>query len=172
MLLLAGALSAQVETKPYTGPEPEFIGEAIVVNWNGAYYPAEKTVAELKVKPQIIGTTLKLYVKGSKSPVRVEQGPVRIVVRAADQSSDPQREVTLIKYGGRRTRDAVVEKFNDLTSVYSFNDVKRVPFKGERYGKDSYMLTVDYLAPGEYGLFTGQIDPDKTNLIMSFGVDK
>lgn len=172
MLLTVMTLSAQVKTVPYSGPEPEFIGETIVINWDGTAYPAEKLIAELDAStPFFEYRNLSISVNGAKSPVRVKQGPVRLVVRAANQSVDPMTEVVIIQLYGKKNRNTKVAYYKDHDSIILFDRITRIPYLAKRYGDNSYLLTVDYLEPGEYAVISGPIDPKKTNLVMAFGVD-
>lgn len=55
-------------------PEPEFNGDAFICNLSAnTYVKAEKAIGQMKTKDQFWGPERKLYVKPSKSSVRVKK---------------------------------------------------------------------------------------------------
>ena len=66
-----------------------------------------------------------------------------------------------------------MEKENELTGALSSNHYKYIGFTGKKYGESSYLLTINNIASGEYGITINNPNTvDEKMLIVScFGVD-
>ena len=155
-------------------PEPDFIGEVLAVSTDGEAVVLEKVNAQVKVKDQLMGFEKKIYVQGKKSPVRLKKEKLQLIVRAVDNNTDPMSIVRVFKFSVEKTRKATVAKQNEITGNVSENHFKHIPFSGKKYGTSSYLLTINDIEEGEYGITINNPNTvDEKMLIVScFGVDK
>lgn len=154
-------------------PEPDFIGEVLSIPTDGESIMLEKVSAQVKVKDQLMGLEKKIYVQGKKSSVRFKKGRLQLIVRAVDNNTDPMSIVRVFKFSVERTRKATVAKQNEITGNISENHFKLVPFTGKKYGTSSYLLTINNIEEGEYGITINNPNTvDEKMLIVScFGID-
>ena len=133
----------------------------------------EKVNAQVKVKDQLMGLEKKIYVQGKKSSIRLSKGKIQLIVRAVDNNTDPMSIVRVFKFSVGKTRKATVAKQNEITGNVSENHFKYVSFSGKKYGTSSYLLTINNIGEGEYGITINNPNKvDEKMLIVScFGVD-
>ena len=70
-------------------------------------------------------------------------------------------------------RRAEMSKSNSFGGDSS-NNMKRMDFNAKKYGEDSYLVAIDNLPAGEYGIYvTNPNEKDEKNslVIATFGVD-
>lgn len=153
--------------------EPDFVGEVLAVLKDNTVIPLEKANVQVKVTDQLMGPTKKLYVPGKSSPVRLKAGKIQLIVRAVDNNTDPVSIIRVFSLSGKKTRTATIAKQNELTGKISDNQYKYVSFIGKKYGTSSYLLTIDNITSGEYGITVNNPNSvDEKMLIVScFGVD-
>lgn len=152
-------------------PEPEWIGETVIVTDSISFIPTEKVIAEVKIKELFMGPAKKLYVKGRSSTVRVQKEMLHLIIRVENNNIDPISVIRIFKFSGKKNRDAVISKQNELTGTISYNQYEQIPFIGKRYGESSYLLKIENLQRGEYGITVGNPNENKTLVISAFGVD-
>lgn len=101
---------------------------------------------------------------------------VRLVVRAVDNNSDPLSVVSIFKFNAKkkkRTAILLVDRSETLLAsrTYSKNQVR---FEGEKYGNSSYLLYLNDLKEGEYGIMV--VNPnnqdEKIEVVSCFSVVK
>lgn len=153
--------------------EPDFVGEVVAISDDGNATPLEKVNAQVKIKDQLMGLEKKLYVNGKTSPVRLKSGKIQLIVRAVDNNTDPMSIIRVFEFSVGKTRKATMEKENELTGALSSNHYKYIGFIGKKYGESSYLLTINNIASGEYGITINNPNTvDEKMLIVScFGVD-
>lgn len=161
-----------VDLKYIRVEEPDWIGEGVIVIDSVTTIPLEKSIADVRTKDQFLGPTKKLYVKGRYSSVRMPEGTIQIIIKVENNNIDPMSVVRIFKFSGRRNRDAIISRLNDLTGTVSYNKFKKVDFSAKRYGESSYLITIENLEKGEYGITVGDPDVNKTLVVSAFGVDE
>lgn len=171
-LLFAGISYGQ--TFSYDGPEPEFMGEALLVKASGETQslPTETPTTKTKANAALFLTGLgsvktKLVLEGTTSSVAVESGEeFYVVVRGESNNYSPSAYIRVFKFdiqGKRRT--AEVAKLGSF-SGHSENNLNYIPFQARKYGESSYLIKLQDVSAGEYGI---KIDAE-TDVISTFSV--
>ena len=162
--------------------EPEFSGQVVYVKspTEGIQIPKENAQIKTKAGASLylvgIGSIKsRIHLKGIKSATRIPRtAETLFIVRAVDNKTDPLQIVNFIKFDiNGKSRRAELSKFNSFGGE-SKNNMKRLDFKAKKYGEDSYLITIEGMEPGEYGVFvTNPNEKDEKNslVIATFGVD-
>ncbi len=169
---------SQAQDTP-TIDEPEFTGECLLIA-NGEGIPLDKEFCKLKSKANI-GLAMVGYAKAKseiqvKSPsaqARTTAGPVSIIVRATDNTSDPLAIVKIFKFKkGKKDRKSELSSY-DMFGGMSENNQELMKFSAKKYGTSSYILKLANIEEGEYGIIvTNPNSKDEKSVIIScFGVD-
>lgn len=161
--------------------EPEFIGEVFHLDPAGQTTLLEKQRVVVKTKAgasmYIVGIgkiKSKINIKGGKSNTRFPASEkLQLIVKAVDNESDPMSIVAIFKFkANSKSRKA------ELSSLSTFggqsdNNMDFVDFTAKKYGESSYLIEINHLEPGEYGItVTNPNNKDEKNLIVScFGID-
>lgn len=160
--------------------EPKYIGEAILLTSDSTFVKLDKEFAQFRTG--ISWSTnaweaLFLKIESGKSSVRLPKGSsAKILVKAADNNSDPMSIITIYKFKAKKNkRETMLARSNEGTTGSSYNVTKNmIPFNGEQYGEKSYLIELDNLTPGEYGIVVNNpnsID-EKRTIVSCFAVDK
>lgn len=162
--------------------EPTVIGEVLALNGNSTT-PLEKQRASIETKAgasmYIVGMgkiSSKITIDGGNSSVRFEKGKeLTFIVRARDNNIDPLATVNFFKFIPSSSRKS--SRYAEVSSVGTFSSVKSnnfdfIEFTAEKYGEGSYLLHVQPLDLGEYGIIVN--DPSMTGskitIISCFGI--
>ena len=166
--------------------EPEFIGR---INYYAAGRSQELEMKEPteKTKLNAQGIITKVFAKkttgkaytyftfpGVKSPVRLNnKGKVTFIIKVKDNNLDPTKHIVILKMKWDPTKDIryfeYISKINaDEISIVGFPQEVPVPFNSKRFGKSSYIITVESLMSGEYAVYSKDKDAEYCGL---FGID-
>lgn len=170
-LALAVGISAQ--------SEPEFIGEAFVLNEDGSNAFLDKEIGDFTSGWSWSHNSnkafwLELKGPGAKSRFAAD-APLQFVVRAVDNNSDPMTIITIYKFkAAKKKRSVFLAKDNSGTLMKSKTNSKAMmSFIGKKYGTSSYLIAPNDLEPGEYGIVV--LNPnalDQKRVVVScFGID-
>lgn len=172
-LLTLGVLFCLTGKAQINVSEPDFVGEVIAVSDGGNATPLEKVNAQVKIKDQLMGLEKKLYVDGKTSPVRLKSGKIQLIVRAVDNNTDPMSIIRIFEFSVGKTRKATMAKQNELIGTISSNHYKYIAFTGKKYGESSYLLTINNISSGEYGITINNPNTvdEKMRIVSCFGVD-
>lgn len=160
--------------------EPEFIGDVFILDEDGKYLQADKEIAAfttgISFRYNSYNAT-SLEIPGGKAQTRTSQKKnVRLIVRATDNNSDPLSIITIYHLkAGRKKRSTLLSVDNTGTIMKSRTSTKNIlSFSGKKYGQASYLLILEELVPGEYGvIITNPNNRDEKRVVVScFGVDK
>lgn len=173
--LLCGSIHAQE-----TAPEPDFVGECFYLKNDGSTMKLEKsrTVARTKANAGIfiagIGKVkTEIHIETPKSTSRIKGSNIKLIVKAVDNLSDPMSIISIFKFEEkkkyRRAEVASAGTFSGSTG----NDMDYIDFEAKKYGESSYLLSIENLKPGEYGIIvTNPNTKDEKQIIVScFGID-
>ena len=160
--------------------EPEYIGEALILNDEGNFISTDNEIAAIHVGASLkvnSWNAISLVVEGGKAAARVTEGhPITLVVKAVDNQTNPLSIVRIYKLDGKKKkRSTILAKDNSdniMTSkTYTKNQLK---FTGKKYGTASYVITLNDVKPGEYGIVVSNPNNvDETRMVVAcFGVDK
>jgi hypothetical protein len=160
--------------------EPDFTGEAFVLNSDGSIIPLEKEIGDFTAGISFSSNSwnaLSLEINGSESKIRFKKNdPLQIVIRAVDNNSDPLTIISIYKLNSKKkVRTVVLGEDNSGTLMKSRTNSKdMIRFNGKKYGESSYLLTLNNLIPGEYGIIVSNPNnkDEKRTIVSCFGIDK
>lgn len=162
--------------------EPQFVGEVLLVKSETSAIPLEKKTAKVKTKAGAsvyltgIGSVKsRLHVEGATSSVRCSQadGPLVLIVRAANNENDPNSFIRVFKFEQKKNeRRAELAKLNTLGGS-SDNNFDFIEYVGEKYGEKSYKLTLSQVEPCEIGVLISNPDKvdEKQMIVRCLGID-
>lgn len=159
--------------------EPEYIGEANVVRADGTFAPLDKEIGDFTSGWSWSANSAKAFwveVAGGKAKSRFKAGDtLQLIVRAVDNNSDPLTIVSIYKFkANKKSRSVLIGKDNSGTLMKSGTVSKNlVRFSGKKYGTSSYLVTLEDLAAGEYGIVVSNPNSlDQKRVVVScFAVD-
>ena len=183
LALIAGivVVHANAQNK-ITVDEPEFSGQVVYVKTDTEGLLLPKENAQIKTKA---GASLYLvgigsiksrpHIQGKTAKTRIPQSALtKFIVRAVDNKTDPLQIINIIQFDIKgNARRAEMSKSNSFGGDSS-NNMKRMDFNAKKYGEDSYLVAIDNLPAGEYGIYvTNPNEKDEKNslVIATFGVD-
>ncbi len=85
----------------------------------------------------------------------------RLIIRAKDNTTDPNSFISIFKFDVTKKERRYQLAESGTLSKTETNNLSSVEFKAKKYGKSSYLLLLEDLQPGEYGIVIG--DPNNTN---------
>lgn len=116
----------------------------------------------------------KILVEGPSAAVRLDaKDPGRFIIRAVDNLTDPMSIVSIFKFKATSKR-----RMAELASASTFGSIKAnkldyLSFTGEKYGESSYLITLDEMPSGEYGIMVknpNNLD-QKSAIVSTFVID-
>jgi hypothetical protein len=156
--------------------EPDFIGEAFIIDSDNSILPLEKETIELKTSAgvsiaiiTVAKTKKKIKINGCCSKIVYKpKTEINLVVRAVDNETDPMSIVNIFKFK-RKKKKRVAELASYGIWSSSTNNLDRLKFKAKKYGEKSYLLTVsEYERNTEYGIIiTNPNSLDEKSVIVS-----
>ncbi len=159
--------------------EPEFIGEAFVLNEDSSTTSLDKEIADFTSGTSWSSNSwnaLSLEIREGEALTRFSTGEsIKIVIRATDNNSDPLTIVSIYKLKSKKNkRTVVLSEDNSGTLMKSRTNSKNmVRFKGKKFGASSYLIELIKLKPGEYGITISNPNnrDEKRTIVSCFGVD-
>lgn len=152
-----------------TVPEPEFSDQTYLLTSNTEYVklPRETGVVKTKAGASVYLTGIgkvktRISLPGTTSSVAAKQGgDVRLIIKAANNATDPNSFISIFKFEvkGKERRYQLAE--SGTLSKTEENNLSSVEYKAKKYGQSSYLLVLENLQPGEYGIVIG--DPNNAN---------
>jgi len=160
--------------------EPDFIGEAYLLNSENESVKLDKVIGELSSGMSFSSNSLNalsLEIQGEESQTRIPIGkPINLVVRAVDNNSDPLIIISTYKFKEKKKkRTVVLSKDNSGSLIKSRAPAKdMVKFSGQKYGNSSYLITLSNLEEGEYGIIVSNpnVKDEKRAVVSCFAIDK
>lgn len=160
-------------TYAQTIPEPEFIGEAYLVNLDNPMYrklPKERGIVRAT---NFMGNFTKRIILSEGSPLQIsDRINIGVIIRVADNTYDPTSMFQVFKLPVNGYNQRVIElsrvSAGSYLAVGEGNVKSYVDFTAEKYGESSYLLRFP-ISEGHYGIITGDIDEEKL-LITTFDV--
>lgn len=153
-----------------TAPEPEFSEETLLLTSDseGVVLKRENGYVKTKAGASLYLTGIgkvksRLTIDGNKSINDVKAGEsTRLIVRAKDNSTDPNSFINIFKFDIYKNKERRYQLAEVGTlSASKTNNLASVEFKAKKYGESSYLILLEDLAPGEYGILIG--DPNNAN---------
>lgn len=165
----------KTEKNSFSFPEPEFIGEAYIVDLDkNEFIKMERAIGQVQTKDQLMGLETKLYVKPKKSNVRVKTGVMNVIVRVSDTNEDPNSFIKVSRFEVGSTRKLSLARQNELTGIiiYGGRNDQELEFSYKKYGQFSFWLSFTVTKAGEYCISLS--NPNKVDgkqSISCFGAD-
>lgn len=160
--------------------EPNFIGEAVMILPDSTSKKLDKEFAQFRTGiswSTNAWNALYLKIESGRASLRLPNGsqPI-IVVKAADNNSDPMSIISIYKFKAKKNkRETMIARSNENSTGSSYNVTKNlIPFSGAKYGESSYIIELPKLEPGEYGIIvTNPNGQDQKRAVVScFAIDK
>lgn len=150
-------------------PEPQFYGEAFLVNLDRPMYrklPKERGIVRAT---SFMGHTTKRIVLGAGSTLMIPDNiNIGIIIKVANNSYDPMSMIQVFRFDVNASNQRVTELSSaDIGRNYAMGQAnlkKYVNFTAEKYGESSYLLRFS-VSEGHYGIITGDID--ENNIIIA-----
>jgi hypothetical protein len=159
--------------------EPEFIGEACVLQTENSCSALGKEFGDFTSGVSWSHNSNKAFwlrIKGGRAKSRfAAKSPLHLVVRAVDNNSDPMAIVTIYQFKAKdKSRSVYLARDNSGTFLKSETNSKAsLPFSGKKYGQSSYLITLNDLPAGEYGIVVSNPNnrDEKRVVVSCFGID-
>lgn len=173
--ILIAALPAMTQVN-----EPEFIGESYLLKSDRTVVQLDKEFGDFTSGVSWSSNSwnaLSLVVAGGAAKTRGNASePLQLVVRAVDNNSDPLTIISIFKFNAKKKkRSVLISKDNSGTLLKSRTNSKDlVRFSGKKYGTSSYLITLEDLKAGEYGIVVSNPNTrdEKRVVVSCFGVDE
>lgn len=161
-------------------PEPEFIGEVYWEKTDGSYVKLGKEIGAYTSGiswKYNSNNALFIELTGKNAKVRVSSGEtIKLIIRAVDNNSDPISIVSFYRFDVKRKKRAtIIAEDNSGTLMKSRTHTEnQLVFSGKKYGTSSYMIVVEDVPVGEYGIVVANPNSvdEKRTIVSCFGVDK
>ena len=121
--------------------EPEFSETAVFVNdsiGNGILLEHQTAISS---KIKYMTTQLVLEFKMCCSTVSVDSLNSQFIVRVSDNSINPYDLISIVKMKSENTK-----------RIWNTSKSEKIEFKANKYGTNSYIITVPKFTPGQYGI--------------------
>lgn len=173
-LSLAVCLCLAANSQEISVPEPEFAEETLLLTSDSEATLLKRENGTIKTKAgaslyltgigkvksrlTLAGITSSSTVKGSSK--------TRLIIKAKDNSTDPNSFINIFKFEvtGKERRYQLAEA--GTLSKTETNNLASIEFKAKKYGEQSYLIILDDLTPGEYGIVIGDPNSDNTKNSM------
>lgn len=160
--------------------EPEFVGEALLINRQDSLVPLDKEIGDFSSGVSWSANSwnaLNLEVQRGKANLRIKpiSNNIELIVKAVDNDTDPLSIIRIYKFKPKsKKRTVLISEDNSGTLMKSrTNSKSEVRFTGKKYGEKSYLLTLNNISPGEYGIVVSNPNAkdEKRVVVSCFGVD-
>lgn len=175
-LLLFGFSQAQTNESEI---EPSFVGEVVALQADGTHFLLEKQIPNYRSNHSVSAVAFGIGQQRNRirvdnccstSQIKANQD-FQLTVKAVDNLTDPMSIIQIIKLNSKRKfREAIMSKSNTFGTNKSTLEV--LSFKAEKYGESSYLLTLDNIEEGEYGLIVrnpNQLD-ERVTVVSTFSI--
>lgn len=165
-----------INAQEQTMKEPDFADEVISINQNGNML-LEKSLVQMKKSVDIIGIgspkTI-MIVDGCCAKTKIPKSTSsQLVVRVADNNVNPESIIKIIQFDNKKKERIAELSENGTFDETSGNKLTLVPFSAQKYGNNSFFLTLNTNHSGEFGIAV--LNPRNMNNILTviscFSVD-
>ena len=150
-----------------TVAEPDFAEQTLVLisDSKGVLLPRESGAIKAKAAASLYLTGIgkvksRITLDGNASKVKVaKQGTTRFIIKSVDNLTDPKSFISFFKFEvKKKKRQAQIAEVGTFSGS-SVNSLSNIDFYAKKYGESSYLIEIDGLQSGEYGIVLG--DPNK-----------
>ena len=167
-----------VSAQEVTVAEPEFADETLLLvsNSEGALLKRENGTIKTKAGASLFLTGIgkiksRLTLAGAQS-INTARGSstTRLIIKAKDNATDPNSFINIFKFEiyNKKERRYQLAEVGTLSKAET-NNLSSIDFKAKKYGESSYLIQIDDLTPGEYGIVIG--DPNNDNKCYEYDDD-
>lgn len=160
--------------------EPEFVGEAVIVNGDKTI-PLDKEYSQVKTKAgaslYIVGigsVKSKINIKGGSASARANKDDdFYLIVKAVDNSSDPMSIINIFEFeASKKVRKAELSSTNTFGGVNN-DKLAYIEYTAKKYGETSYLIKLKKPYAGEFGLMVRNPNTkdEKQVVVACFGID-
>ncbi len=153
-----------------TAAEPEFSEETLLLTSDseGVVLKRENGYIKTKAGASLYLTGIgkiksRLTLDGSRSVNHIKaKRSARFILKAKDNTTDPNSFINIFKfeiYKNKERRYQLAEV--GTLSASKTSNLASIEFKAKKYGESSYLIQLEDLEPGEYGIIIG--DPNTEN---------
>jgi hypothetical protein len=171
-LAMISMISFAKDSLAYT--EPEFIGEVYVMTGDSVMLLEKNRTV---IRTQASATMYIFGIGDVKSRIKIPnpcsqtrisaQGKVQLIVRANNNSSDPMTVINMFRFDqGRTERAATLSKLGTFSGS-STGTLKHIDYTAKKYGEASYLVTINNLEDGEYGITVTDSNATDGSLFIS-----
>lgn len=169
VLLLFGVFVGMYANAQVTATEPEFSEETLLLTSDseGVILKRENGYVKTKAGASLYLTGIgkvksRLTLDGVKSINTVTASrTTRLILKAKDNTTDPNSFINIFKFEiFKKERRFQLADVGTLSAAKT-NNIASVEFKAKKYGESSYLIQLEDLEPGEYGIIIG--DPNNQN---------
>jgi hypothetical protein len=180
ILILIAILTSVLPTMAQQVTEPDFIGEAYLLKTDSSNVPLDKEIGDLTSGISFSANSWNarsLEIAGGKANTRFPSDkPLQLIVRAVDNNSDPLAIISIYKFKAKKkTRSVLLGENNSGTLMKSRTSSKDIiRFSGKKYGTSSYLINLNGLKDGEYGIVVSNPNnrDEKRIVVSCFAIDK
>lgn len=142
--------------------EPKFAGEAALLNEDG-------TLTMLQNETGNLNMSFTVTADGMSSTTRIPSNDIiQLIVKSSNVNESPASTIVVFKMKPKKNKRTA------SLGAYGIKSKDIVKFKGDTYGENSYIITLENLSPGEYGLWYGDKIEKNTlgeHQMSFFGID-
>lgn len=171
MIAIALSLCSTMYVKAQvTAAEPEFSEETLLLTSDseGVILKRENGYVKAKAGASLYLTGIgkiksRLTIDGVKSINTTKaQKTTRLILKAKDNDTDPNSFINIFKFQiyNNKERRYQLSEVGTLSAAKTTN-LASVEFKAKKYGESSYLIQLEDLTPGVYGIVIG--DPNNVN---------
>ena len=170
LALLLGMCATTYVKAQVTAAEPEFSEETLLLTSDseGVILKRENGYIKTKAGASLYLTGIgkvksRLTIDGCKSINSTTAGrTVRLILKAKDNTTDPNSFINIFKFNiyKNKERRYQLSEVGTLSAAKTSN-LASIEFKAKKYGESSYLIQLEDLEPGEYGIIIG--DPNNQN---------
>lgn len=168
-LFASVCFAAALQAQTITVEEPEFAEETLLLtsNTKGEKLNRENGTVKSKAGASLYLTGIgkvktRLTLQGAQSTSKAKgASTTKLIIKAVNNTTDPNSFISIFKFEvkGKERRAQLAE--SGTFSGSKSNSLGQIEFQAKKYGTSSYLIVIENLEPGEYGISLG--DPDKLN---------
>lgn len=179
--LICGFFVSCAVAQTHEIPEPQFVGDVIAILPDSSTLKLEKQSITLETRAN---AALYLFSVGKiKTKIVIENAhatsrfnsndEIRFIVKSVDNESDPNTFIKIFQFDVKKhKRLAELESSGTFSGVKS-GQLELLDFAAEKYGKQSYLITLLTKPAGEYGIIINNPNTrdEKSTVVSTFAID-
>ena len=161
---------ASAQAQKVTVPEPEYKGQVAVINADSTTTLLQKETGEHKAKSSAFAlvpipgaslldrTKAYLTVKGAESPNKISSKKFSLIIRVKDNSEEPKNAFGIFKFETKKKERRFKMADIGFASASATTNFTTVDYEAKKFGSSSYLVTLNDLPAGEYGVVANGFD--------------